>query len=102
MPDGPSNGENTKYRLGFPWISKRIYLRHSLDFQHLILDHSGLCLYVYDISHLPSDQCMTYRGFVGNFVLKAVCLRGTDDFEFHLFVLINIVDLYLAANVYLI
>ena len=45
---------------------------------------------------------MSDRGLIGDLVLKAVCLCGTNELEFHLLIEINIVNFYDTSNIDLI
>ena len=74
----------------------------SLDAKYLICDLACLCLYLYRISDAASDQCLADRRLIGNLTLKAVCLRGADNFELHLLIVLYVVYLYGTANVDLI
>ena len=46
-----------------------------------------------------ADQCFPDRRFVRNFSLQAVCLRGTDNTEIYLFIIFQILQRYLAADI---
>ena len=60
---------------------------------------SGLCLNVNNVTNAFSDQRVSDWGLVGDLILKAVCLCGTNELEFHLLVEIDIVNLYDTSDV---